>query len=381
MTGRPDRRVVPRLLAAVFLLVSGTNLQGVLLPILGHERGAGMLAIGLYSASWSLGFVLACWVVGRVMGALGSLATFSILASLSGLSALLLWLCPVDAIWIGLRMVIGFCFGGLSAIVEGWLIACTGTGVAFASYLAVVLVASLAGTLSLDVLDPQGPTPFLVMGGSVLASIVPAFLARGSLPPAPMPFRVDIGRVIALSPLGALGCLGAGTITGALGGLGPVFGMMAGLGMRGTTLMLAANTLGGAVANVPVNALTDRIGRRWLLLGVTMLGVAVCVPLVVSSQWPGIGLILLLGAFGFAQYPLYGVCVGITNMQAGDRPSAQVASEMLLLFGLGTIAGPMIGGPLLHRGIGWMFGFVAMMFMAIGLGAVASRRLDRRDPR
>ncbi|ACI52255.1 hypothetical protein Gdia_2511 [Gluconacetobacter diazotrophicus PA1 5] len=354
MTGHQDGRLVSRLRVAMFLLV-----------------------VGLYSASWSLGFVLACWVVGRVTSALGPFATFSTLAGLSGLSAMLLWFLPFNAVWIGLRMVIGFCFGGLSALVEGWLIARTGANAAFASYLAVVLVASLAGTLSLNLLDPLGEAPFVLTSAAVLASIVPVFLERAALPPAPLAFHAEIGRVIALSPLGAFGCLGAGTITGVLGGLGPVFGMVAGLGMHGTTLMLAANTLGGAVANTPVSFLTARIGRRWLLTGVALLGVAVCMPLVLAPQWPRAGLILLLGAFGFAQYPLYTLCVGITTLQAPHRPSEQVASEMLLLFGLGTIAGPMIGGPLLHRGIGWMFGFIAVTFLAIGLGAAACRRIAR----
>ncbi|CAP54983.1 putative membrane protein [Gluconacetobacter diazotrophicus PA1 5] len=212
MTGHQDGRLVSRLRVAMFLLV-----------------------VGLYSASWSLGFVLACWVVGRVTSALGPFATFSTLAGLSGLSAMLLWFLPFNAVWIGLRMVIGFCFGGLSALVEGWLIARTGANAAFASYLAVVLVASLAGTLSLNLLDPLGEAPFVLTSAAVLASIVPVFLERTALPPAPLAFHAEIGRVIALSPLGAFDCLGAGTITGVLGGLGPVFGMVAGLGMHGTT--------------------------------------------------------------------------------------------------------------------------------------------------
>ncbi len=71
-----------------------------------------------------------------------------------------------------------------------------------------------------------------------------------------------------------------GSITGAIGGLGPIFGMMSGLNMRQDTLMLAANSIGGALAYAPVGLLAAHIDRRTLILGITLLGLAVCAPLI-----------------------------------------------------------------------------------------------------
>ena len=104
------------LLFGVVLLVFGTNLQGVLLPILGHERGSGMAAIGLFSAAWSAGFVLACLLVGRLLGAVGHVRGFALLALLSACCAALLPLLPRDPAWVVLRLVIGFCYGAPPAI-------------------------------------------------------------------------------------------------------------------------------------------------------------------------------------------------------------------------------------------------------------------------
>ncbi len=385
MTGDNEVRsggwAVASLLLAVMLLVFGTNLQGVLLPILGHMRGAGMTAIGLYSAGWSAGFVLACLSTGSILAVLGPVRAFALLGVVSAAAAMLLGLVPGDASWIVLRVVIGFCYGGLSAIVEGWLIGQAGVGIGFASYGAAALVASLCGTLSLDVIDPHGAAPFLLMTGVVLASILPVLACRHTQPARTRPFRTDVVGLVRESPVGALGCVAAGMITGAVGGLGPVFGMMGGLGMGQDTVMLAANTVGGALASIPVALLGRAFGRRALLAGIALLGVVVCVPLVLPRPLPGLSLILLLGVFGCAQYPLYGLCVGIANAQARGRPAAQISTELLLLFGLGTIAGPLLAAPLLARGIGWMFGFLGVLFGAIALGAMAARPAPARAMR
>ena len=359
------------LLLAVMLLVFGTNLQGVLLPMLGHLRGAGMTAIGLYSAGWSTGFVLACLSNGWILAMFGPVWAFAMLGAVSATAAILLLLVPGDPSWIMLRVVIGFCYGGLSAIVEGWLVEQAGVGIGFASYVAVGLVASLCGTLSLNVIDPHGSAPFLLMTGAVLASILPVLLCRHKRPAPMKPFRTDIIGLVRESPVGALGCVAAGMITGAIGGLGPIFGMMGGLGMQETTVMLAANTVGGTLASIPVALLGRAFGRRLMLVGVALLGVAACLPLVLPV--PGLSLVLLLGVFGCAQYPLYGLCVGIANAQAPKRPAARISTELLLLFGLGTIAGPLVAAPLLARGTDWMFGFMALIFGAIAIATMLTQ--------
>ncbi len=360
------------LLLGVGLLVFGTNLQGVLVTIIGHERGSGMLAIGLFSAGWSAGFVAACLCVGHLLSRLGHVRSFALLAVLSGMSALLLASLPRDADVVLLRIVIGFCYGGLSAIAEGWLLEQAGSGPAFASYMIVNLLASLAGTLSLNLLPPGRPA-CLLTGAAVIASMLPVILSRCPPPPMPPSFRPQLGHLLRASPIGAFGCLVVGLITGSLGGLGPIFGMMAGLSMRADTLMLAANSIGGALAYAPVGLLAGRVDRRTLLMGIALFGLLVCLPLIVIHDLsPGL-VILLLGAFGLAQYPLYGLCVGLANLHLPDRPATQTSTELLLVFGVGTIVGPLISGQIMRTGAEHLFTFIAALLVVLVI-AVASDR-------
>ncbi|TLU73392.1 MFS transporter [Lichenicoccus roseus] len=376
-TNAKGRAAIVPLLAGVTFLVFGTNLQGVLVPILGHERGSSMIAIGLFSAAWSTGFVVACVSVGWLLNLYGHVRAFTLLAMISASCGLLLALAPDDVAWILLRLVIGFCYGGLAAIVEGWLIQQAGSGFAFASYMIANLLASLGGTLSLDVIDPTRWTALALGAVTVAASSLPIVLGRLPQPPREPAFRPMLGTLFRASPVGATGCVLTGLITGGIGGLGPVFGMMSGLDMQGDTLMLAANSIGGALAYLPVTLLASRLDRRLLLALVAGVGIVLCLAIVLGA--PRLGtpqIIVVLGAFGFVQYPLYGLCVGIANADQPDRPSPQIATEVLLLFGLGTIAGPMIAGQVMRAGPQHLFSFVGLALLLI-VGIVALDRSRR----
>jgi MFS family permease len=368
------------LLLAVALLVFGTNLQGVILPILGHERGAGMLSIGLYSSGWSAGFVLACLLVGQMLGRLGHAAAFMWLALASAAASALLFAFPHDVAWIGLRVVIGFCFGGLAAIIEGWLVECAGSGPAFAAYMVTNLLASLAGTLSLDLIDPTGPAPFVLTGCAVALSAGVVALGRIPRPVAQPIFRPRLVTLIRRTPLAALGCVAAGLVTGAIGGLAPVFGMMASMDMGGDTLMLAANSLGGAIATAPMGWLVERFGRRRVLGAILPFGLVICVPFILDDHLSRPALILLLGAFGLVQYPIYGLSVGIANADMPDRPATHIAGELVLLFGLGTIIGPLVGAELLSNGLPTLFAFLALVLATLLVALPFIGRSRSSDP-
>ena len=355
------------ILLSMGLLVFGTNLQGVLLPVLGHAHGASMRAVGLYSAAWSTGFVLACLLIGRILHAFGHLRAFIILTAVSAASAFLLLIAQTDPTWIVLRTLIGFCFGGLSAIVESWIIEQTGGGPAFATYFIVSLLASLGGTLSLDLIDPTGSAPFTLMIATVALSGLPILLTKPGGKPKPVPqYRLRFRRLWSRSPFGATDVFAAGVLTGAIGGLGPIYGLNAGLTLRQDTFMLAANSIGGALAYAPIGMLVARnIGRRFLLGVAALIGLAASVPLAFGLHMMGpIHIILLFGLFGFAQYPLYGMGVALVTRESGNAPPAEVISELLLIFGTGTILGPIGAAEAIRYGYG-LFGFVNLTLLGL----------------
>ncbi len=340
-----------------------------------------MVAISLFSAAWSAGFVTAGLSVGWLLHSYGHVRAFTLLASVSAICGLLLALAPDDLAWITLRLVIGFCYGGLSAIVEGWLIQQAGSGFAFASYMIANLLASLGGTLSLNIINPARWTALALGAATIAASSVPIVLGRLAQPPRERALRPMLGVLLRASPVGAVGCILTGLITGAIGGLGPVFGMMSGLDMKGDTLMLAANSIGGALAYGPITLLAKHVNRRLLLAAVATTGIALCLSIIGGpSHLTALQLIVALGVFGLVQYPLYGLCVSIANLDQPDRSAPQIATEMLLLFGLGTIAGPIIAGQVMRVGAQHLFSFVGVLLLLLVVIVTLERSL-RRSPR
>lgn len=373
-------------MVSVLLLTAGTNLQGVLLPIRRQMEGASMQHIGLLSSGWSFGFVLACLVVGRLVSAVGHVRSFAGLAAVSAAMALLLLPLNREVAWIALRVIIGFCFGGLSMIIESWLneqSASHQRGGIFAAYMTVTLLASLAGTFSLSLFDPMDTLPYTLMGVAVVLSIVPVTLIPAPVPADIEPFPIDLGALYRLSPTGVVGCFAAGLVGGALGGLLPAYGLSMNLSTHGVATLLAAALVGGALAYYPAGALSDKVDRRLVIIALSVLSAVICGVLEFRPYLsPGMTL-AAVGVYGFFQYPLYGICVAMTNDRVREQSFSEVASELLIIYGTGTVIGPPLAVALMRYGARHLFLFmgIVLVFLAVFTGIRLMRRArPAREP-
>ena len=360
-----DLLSVAALLLSVALLVFGTNLQGVLLPIRLELSGGSMANVGLLSSVWSLGFMLACLVTGRVVSAVGHVRSFSALAAVSGSMALLLLPMQGFAEWMLLRCVIGFCFGGLSLIIESWLNErATGSsrGSIFASYMTVNLLASLIGTLSLTALDTRAELPFFLIVVAIVLSIVPVALTRSPTPAPTPPFSIHLAELYKISPSGVSGCFAVGMVNGAIGGLAPAFGLGLGLSPHDTAIMIGVSVLGGAVSYYPAGRLSDHMDRRTLLMILCTCTVVLSVLLLMTARLLlAPSLIVGFGLFGVFAFPLYGLCIACVNDRTHGRPVTETASELLLTYAAGTVLGPVVGGVFMSQGTPLLFLFVSVV--------------------
>lgn len=109
------------LLVAVLFLQLGSGLQGLLIPIRGQLEGFSVTAIGLLGTAYYLGFILGCLSIPYLMNQVGHIRTFSGFASLAVAAFLMHEILVTFSLWLGLRLIIGFCFAGLYMAVESWL--------------------------------------------------------------------------------------------------------------------------------------------------------------------------------------------------------------------------------------------------------------------
>ena len=98
---------------------------------------------------------------------------------------------------------------------------------------------------------------------------------------------------------------------------------------------------------LPAGRLSDRIDRRYVLAGMSAIAALAGLLIVVlhpSSPALLIGLVILYGAVANTLYP---IAVAHANDFASAEDFVKVSGGLLLLYGIGTVIGPTIGGPVM----------------------------------
>ncbi|MCY1511393.1 putative MFS-type transporter YcaD [compost metagenome] len=111
--------------------------------------------------------------------------------------------------------------------------------------------------------------------------------------------------------------------------------------------MMSVAIFAGAVMQLPAGRLSDRIDRRYVLAALAGVGAVagLLIFLIEPSQvWIVLTLIAIYGAAANALYP---IAVSHANDFATAEDFVKVSGGLLLLYGIGTIIGPTIGGPVM----------------------------------
>ncbi len=374
--------VASLLLGSAFLVIAG-GLHGLLLPTFGVAHGFTTTQLGLLGTGWATGFVLGCLVIPRIVQRVGHVRTYSSLASVAAVTILLNVLIIDPWAWIGLRAISGFCFAGAAMIVESWLNERTASerrGTVFSIYQMATFFASTAGNLLL-VFTPPNEFFFFAIGAIFYClAILPTALSTAASPQPLKTARLDVRRLFALSPVGAVVCFMIGLVNGAFGTLGPVYAQRIGLPVPAIATLMGGALLGGSLIQFPLGWLSDRMDRRRVLLACAIGAAVVGVLLVTLQPREHLAVSGLTILFGAMIYPMYSLTVAHANDFAGPDEFVKVAGSLLLLLGIGTIVGPPVAALAMERFLPEaLFGFTASVHVVV-IGYVAYRMTRRAAP-
>lgn len=373
---------VSALLLSVAILLAGSGLQGTLLGVRATIEAFTPVALGVVMAAYYLGFSLGClsgsWFINRV----GHIRTFAVLASIASAAALVHSLLVTPLSWAVLRTITGFCLAGLYMAIESWLngrIDNQRRGALLAIYMIVNFGGAAAGQQLLRVADPAGFELFILSSALLSVALVPVALTTTVAPAPVVTGRLNLVALYHISPLGTVAAFGAGLVNSAFWSLTPLFGISIGLDTGRVATLMSVIIVGGVALQWPVGWLSDRFDRRRVIAVTTALLTIVSVAfyLLASLSWPW----LLVVAFGFGGFclTLYSLAVAHTNDQTGDVDLVQVSAGLLLMFGAGSVVGPIAAGSVMERlGAPALFAFVAAV--AAGLTGFALYRMARREP-
>jgi MFS family permease len=343
----PGTNIAAILLATVFFLM-GNGLIGTLTPLRAHAQGFSDIAVGALGAWYYLGFVVGCFVGPELLARVGHIRAFAVAAVLVAVSVLIqpIWTDP--ALWFAARGFAGLSMAILYMAVESWLNdrATNETrGRILSLYVAVNLAALLFGQWLLLVADPQGFELFSVAAMLYCLCVVPMGLTRLPAPVLLAKPRIDIARIVAVSPVGAAGCLTVGLANGAFWALAPIYAQSLGFSTREIAQFMSVFIAGGALIQLPLGRISDGMDRRWMIAAIStaasfcglVLGVAGW--LLIGAPFIFYGVVFALGA---SMLPLYSLSIAHTNDRLPRAEFVDASAGLLMISAAASIPGPLL---------------------------------------
>ncbi len=368
------------LLMGTLFLFLGNGLHGLLLPMRGAFEGYETTMLGLLGTSWASGFVLGCLLAPTIVKRIGHVRAFSGFASLIAIIALLTGILVDPVWWIVLRAVTGFSIAGTSMIIESWLnerATNESRGLIFSLYIAITLVGTVGGQMTVALGDVTTPILFMFAGILYCFAMLPTTLSTAASPQPLKQVRLDIPALFRTSPIACVGIVLIGLANGAFGTLGAVFGAQVGLSSSMIATMMSVAIFAGAVMQLPAGRMSDRIDRRIVLASLSAVAAAAGLAIFVFQPANVTVLLVLTALYGAMANALYPIAVSHANDFASPEDFVKVSGGLLLLYGIGTIIGPTLGGPVMSA-IGPYALFFVTCWAHILITAYAIFRSQRR---
>lgn len=337
--------VWPLLVGIVFIML-GNGMQFTLIGLRGDIEGFNPSQLAVITSGYFAGFLLGAQLTPRMIRRVGHVRVFAALGSFmsAGLIAFPVVTDPIA--WTLLRLLVGFCMSGVYVTAESWLNDAS-TNATRGKVLSAYMIAQTLGLIGAQGLLTLGnaATSVLFIGASILVSVsfAPILLSVNPVPAAAITRPMPLRRLFSLAPLSTVGIFILGGSYSALLGMGAVFGTQAGLSSNEIALFAAMPFAGALLLQYPIGWLSDRMDRRLLITGCSVIGAGASV-----LGWIGGDDLVSLFAAAFiaggVTTPLYALFLAYTNdyMSVEDMPAA--SGGLVFTFGIGAIGFPMLTG-------------------------------------
>jgi MFS family permease len=334
------------LLIAAAILLMGNGLLGVLLPLRAADvEQFTRLEIGLMGSAHFAGLMAGCLLCPLAIARVGHIRAFIAFTAVAAITPLLHAIWPDPLAWSLLRALNGLCFAGLFMGIESWL---TGSstvetrGRVLAAYTIVNLTVCTVGMQMTALTSLKGFELFSLVAILYSLAAVPVALTATPAPNPPKKPKLRIGWLFAISPAAVVGCLFTGIANSAFWTLAPLYARGAGFSPAEIATFMTVAVLGGAASQWPIGFLSDRIGRRPVLVAVVSVAAVAGLGLFqMSTSSPSV-IFILAALYGACHFPIYTVCVAHANDLVHEKRAVEVSSGLLLTFSTGAVVGPLL---------------------------------------
>ena len=362
-------RPVSSLLFTTAFLLSGHGLHMTFLPLRASEIGLSQTLIGLSGSAYFAGFLTGALMIPPIIARVGHIRSFTALLAIFLSSFLFLSLVDEGIFWVLVRFVLGAVMCGSYTVIESWLAEQSDSsrhGRVLSVYTAIVLISMAVGQYLLGLTEANPLYPFILVSLLVGLAIVPVSLTR-SLAPAPVPAtRCDFFKLYRRSHTAFAGALGSGVVMGSFWGLGAIYALAQTKDPSFVPAFIAANIIGGALAQYPIGMASDRVDRRYVLAALCAASGASAFGLMLAMSPEE----LLLGSFAFGAVAnsLYAVSLAKAADNSKREEFVTIGSSVLLLNALGSASAALVvGWAMRSLGDGALFAFVGVASLVTGV--------------
>ncbi len=338
-------RVWPILLGTLLIML-GNGMHFTLIGLRGGVEGFSAAELAIVTSAYFVGFLSGARITPLMIRRVGHVRVFAALGSFMSAALIAYPLLTEPWAWTILRVLIGFCISGVYVAAESWLNNAA-TNETRGKVLSAYMIAQTLGIIGAQGLLTLGDAAdaTLFIAASILVSVAfgPMLLSATPVPAAEVTRAMPLRRLFTGSPLGTVGIFLLGSIYATQSGMGAVFGTQIGMAAGQVALFIAMLFAGALVLQYPIGWLSDRLDRRKLILGASVVGASFC-----GLGWATEGgmMFLMVSAFfaGGVTTPLYALFLAYTNdaLDTEDMPAA--SGGLVFTFGLGAITGPLVTG-------------------------------------
>lgn len=372
---------VSSLLLGMAILLAGSGLIGTLLGLRGSVEGFAGLTLGLIMSGFFGGYIVGAFVVPPLIRRIGHIRAFTAMAALSATVSLLYGMVVNPWVWWALRVAHGVAMVAIYMVIESWLNEQMHDkrGKIFAAYMMISFIALGLGQFMIAVYGAEHLGSFALVAIFYCLGLVPIALTPVSQPTPIHTPSLPLARLYRVSPVGFMGGLVSGLVSGAFWGLSAAFANAQGLDDFHVAIFTAAAIFGGAFMQWPVGHAAEHRDRRVVLTGVCGLAALSALGMFLAGPASMPALVVATGFFGGFAFTLYSLAVAQTHDRFHASEALEATKALLVLHGTGAVIGPVVAGGVMSA-VGARSFPLVLVAMSLALALFTLWRIRRDAP-
>jgi MFS family permease len=380
-----------RALLAVWAVILATGIvqaaNGLQTDLIGLRAGLEAFSpasLSVIMAGYYVGYScgpLLCPLVIRRIGHVGTIAGGLLIAACV---IVLHGLLVSPAVWTVLRAVAGVALACVYIAFESWINDRAENrvrGRVFSLYMVAQMIGMTGSQFLLMLASPRTIVLFLLSAALFVIGAMPVIASRGGAPHHASIERVTIPRLLRilrdlfrLSPMGLIETFLSGVSWSVVFTFAPFYAQHEGLSLNQISWFIGGAMAAAAVLQFPLGWISDYFGRR-LTLGAMCAGGTASALFGIWAHGQGLPAKYVASALiGALVFPLYSLAVAHINDKIAGDLRVPAASGLVLLFGIGSILGPLaVGQALTWVGFGGYYELLACV-MGVSLATAAATR-------